>query len=376
MGPKKESRLDRRISAAAARESAQAPAQGAGKADKTADATKATKTVKAVEKTAAGKTATDKNKAVEKSPALQKAEPLDQPKAPRRSMRDRIEMLKRIAAKIHDDELVDRAAALTYYGFLAVFPTLLLAVSVLGLLSDSATTKVLDNVQKLAPGSVRNILHTAITQVRASHSTGGTLAVAGVLGALWSASGYVGAFIRASNVVYDTREQRPVWKTTPLRIGLTVLMMVTSMISVVIVVFTGPLADDTAKLVGLGGTAVTIWSIAKWPVLVLLMAAMIVLLFWAAPDVRGRRALFRKTSNQSGRRFHWISPGSALAVVLWLILSTLFAAYIANFASYNKTYGTVAGVIVFLLWLWLSNLAILVGLEFDADLARESAGEQ
>jgi membrane protein len=374
MGPKKESRLDRRISAAkAARESAEAAAQGAGKAEKTADTTRATKVA---DKGAADKTAADKAKAVEKSQPLQKAKPLDQPKAPQRSMRDRIEMLKRIAAKIHDDELVDRAAALTYYGFLAVFPTLLLAVSVLGLLSASATTTVLDNVQKLAPGSLRNILHTAITQVRASHSTGGTLAAAGVLGALWSASGYVGAFIRASNVVYDTREQRPMWKTTPLRLGLTILMMVTSMISIVIVVFTGPLAAKTATILGLGDTAVTIWSIVKWPVLVLLVAAMIVLLFWAAPDVRGRRALFRNTPNPSGRRFHWLSPGSALAVVLWLILSTLFAAYIANFASYNQTYGTVAGVIVFLLWLWLSNLAILVGLEFDADLAREiSDGE-
>lgn len=374
MGPKKESRLDRRISAAkAAWESAEAAAQGAGKAEKTADTTRATKVA---DKGAADKTAADKTKAVEKSQPLQKAKPLDQPKAPQRSMRDRIEMLKRIAAKIHDDELVDRAAALTYYGFLAVFPTLLLAVSVLGLLSASATTTVLDNVQKLAPGSLRNILHTAITQVRASHSTGGTLAAAGVLGALWSASGYVGAFIRASNVVYDTREQRPMWKTTPLRLGLTILMMVTSMISIVIVVFTGPLAAKTATILGLGDTAVTIWSIVKWPVLVLLVAAMIVLLFWAAPDVRGRRALFRNTPNPSGRRFHWLSPGSALAVVLWLILSTLFAAYIANFASYNQTYGTVAGVIVFLLWLWLSNLAILVGLEFDADLAREiSNGE-
>ena len=338
MGRKKESRLDRRISAAkAALEPAEAAGQGA-----------------------------DKPAAAGKAKAVEKAKP------PQRSMRDRIDMLKRIAGKVHDDELVDRAAALTYYGFLAVFPTLLLAVSVLGLLSASAANTVLDNVQKLAPGSVRNILHTAITQVRASRSTGGTLAVAGVLGALWSASGYVGAFIRASNVVYNTREQRPMWKTTPLRIGLTILMMLTSMISVVIVVFTGPLAERTTEILGLGHTALTVWSIAKWPVLVLLVAAMIVLLFWAAPDVHNRRSLFRATPNATGRRFHWLSPGSALAVVLWLILSTLFAAYIANFASYNKTYGTVAGVIVFLLWLWLSNLAILVGLEFDADLAREA----
>ncbi|GAA1996961.1 YihY/virulence factor BrkB family protein [Catenulispora subtropica] len=276
----------------------------------------------------------------------------------RRSARGWMSVLKHAGAASREDELLDRAAALTYYGFLAVFPTLLLAVSVLGLISSSAANTVLDNVQKLAPGSLRDVLRTAITQVRAGRNTGGTLAIAGVAGALWSASGYVGAFIRASNVVYDAREKRPVWKTTPLRIGLTLLMMVTSTISVVIVVFTGPLAERTAEIIGLGHTALTVWSILKWPILVLLVAAMIVLLFWAAPSIRGRR-------------FHWISPGSALAVILWLILSGVFAAYIANFASYNKTYGTVAGVIVFLLWLWLSNLAILLGLEFDAQLARE-----
>ena len=139
------------------------------------------------------------------------------------------------------------------------------------------------------------------------------------------------------------------------------LMMITSMISVLIVVFTGPLAPKTAQIVGLGRTAYTVWSIVKWPVLVLLVAAMIVLLFWAAPRIH------------EDRRFQWITPGSVLAVVLWLILSTGFAMYIANFASYNKTYGTVAGVIVFLLWLWLSNLAILLGLEFDVEVARERA---
>jgi membrane protein len=280
--------------------------------------------------------------------------------SPPMSARSWLEVVKRTAKEFHADELLDRAAALTYYGFLAVFPTLLLAVSVLGLVGSSAVNTVLDNVQKLAPGSLRDVLRTAVTQVQAGRSTGGTLAVAGVAGALWSASSYVGAFIRASNVVYGVRERRPMWRTTPLRLGLTLLMMVTSMISVVIVVFTGPLAARAADILGLGHTALTVWSIAKWPVLVLLVAGMIVLLFWAAPNVHGRP-------------FRWISPGSTLAVVLWLILSGGFAAYVANFASYNKTYGTVAGVIIFLLWLWLSNLAILLGLVFDSELARERA---
>lgn len=271
-------------------------------------------------------------------------------------------VLKRTAKEFQDDQLSDRAAALTYFGVLAVFPALLVGVAVLGLLGQSATDTVLDNVQKLAPGSLRDLLHTAVTQVRADRGASGALAVVGLLFALWSASGYIAAFIRASNVVYDIREGRPVWKTTPLRLGLTLLLMLLLLASAVIVVFTGPLARRAGDVLGLGDTALTVWSIVKWPVLVVLVAFMIALLYWAAPNVRDRG-------------FRWISPGSVLAVLLWLVLSGGFAAYVANFGSYNKTYGTVAGVIVFLVWLWLSNLAILLGLEFDAELARERAIE-
>ncbi len=271
-------------------------------------------------------------------------------------------VLKRTGREFLDDELPDRAAALTYYGVLAMFPALLVLVSMLGLIGTSATKAVLDNLQKLAPGSARDILHTAVGQLQASRGTGGVLAVVGLAGSLWSASGYIAAFIRAGNAVYDIREGRPVWKTLPLRVGLTLLMMVLLMASAVIVVFTGPLAERAGEVLGLGHTAVTVWAIAKWPVLVVLVSFMIALLYWAAPNVRGRG-------------FRWVSPGSVLAVLLWLVLSGGFAAYVANFGSYNKTYGTLAGVIVFLVWLWLSNLAILLGLEFDAELARERAIE-
>ncbi|GAA1987019.1 YihY/virulence factor BrkB family protein [Catenulispora subtropica] len=271
-------------------------------------------------------------------------------------------VFKRTVKEFRDDELPDRAAALTYYGVLAVFPALLVVVSILGLLGASATNTLLDNVQKLAPGSLRDLLHTAVTQVRASRGIGGTLAVVGLAGALWSASGYIAAFIRAANAVYDIREGRPAWKITPLRVGLTLLMMVLLLASAVIVVFTGPVAQRAGDVLGLGHTALLVWGIAKWPVLVVLVAFMIALLYWAAPNVRDRG-------------FRWISPGSVLAVLLWLALSGGFAVYVANFGSYNRTYGTVAGVIVFLVWLWLSNLAILLGLEFDAELARERAIE-
>jgi membrane protein len=269
-------------------------------------------------------------------------------------------VLRGTAKEFMDDELPDRAAALTYYGVLALFPALLVLVSLLGVAGESATRQVLDNVQQLAPGSVRTILHQAVQQLRHSGGTGGVLAVVGLLGALWSASGYIGAFIRASNAVYDVREGRPVWKVTPLRLGLTIVMMVLLAVSALIVVFTGPLAEQAGKALGIGSAALTAWSIAKWPVLVLLVVLMIAILYWAAPNVRGRG-------------FRWVSPGSFLAVVIWIIASAGFALYVANFASYNKTYGTLAGVIVFLVWLWISNLAILLGLEFDAELARQRA---
>ena len=273
-----------------------------------------------------------------------------------------LSVLKRTGREFLDDELPDRAAALTYRAVLAVFPALLVLVSVLGLLGPSAINTVLDNLRRLAPGSARQILNTAVTQLQASRSIGGVVAVVGLAGAVWSASSYIAAFIRASNAVYDIREGRPVWKITPLRLGLTVLMMLLLLASALIVVFTGPLARRAGDVLGLGHVAVTAWSIGKWPVLVVLVAVMIAVLYWAAPNVRGRG-------------FRWVSPGSLLAVALWLALSAGFAVYVANFGAYNKTYGTLAGVIIFLVWLWLSNLAILLGLEFDAELTRERAIE-
>ncbi|CAL9340630.1 hypothetical protein SUDANB38_00261 [Streptomyces sp. enrichment culture] len=186
------------------------------------------------------------------------------------------------------------------------------------------------------------------------------MAAVGLLAALWSASGYVAAFIRTANAVYDLPEGRPVWKLTPLRVGLTVVLMVLLAASSVIVVFTGPLARRAGEVIGAGDAAVTVWGIAKWPVLVVLVMLMLALLYWRAPNVRGLG-------------FRWLSPGSVAAVLLWLLASGGFALYVANFGSYNKTYGALAGVVVFLVWLWLSNLAVLLGLELNAELARQRA---
>ncbi|MFD4573949.1 YihY/virulence factor BrkB family protein [Streptomyces sp. NPDC058417] len=269
-------------------------------------------------------------------------------------------VLKGTVKEFQDDELTDRAAALTYYGVLSLFPALLVLVSLLGIAGKSATDEVLKNLQKLAPGSARDIISDAVTQLQGRGGIGSLMAVVGIVLAVWSASGYVAAFIRSANAVYDMPEGRPVWKVLPVRVGVTVVLLVLAVVSAVIVVFTGELARRAGSVLGIGDTALTVWSIAKWPVLVVLVTLMIALLYWASPNVKGRG-------------WRWITPGSVVALVIWLLASAGFAFYVANFASYNKTYGTLAGVIVFLVWLWISNIALLLGLEFDAELARQRA---
>ncbi|MGV9455050.1 YihY/virulence factor BrkB family protein [Streptomyces sp. NPDC003635] len=267
-------------------------------------------------------------------------------------------VLKGTVKEFKKDELTDRAAALTYYSILALFPALLALISLLGVVGQSATQQVLDNIQKLAPGAAQDVLRNAVQQMQGKAGIGSVMAIVGFLLAIWAASGYVAAFIRTANAVYDVPEGRPVWKVLPVRVGVTVVLMVLAVITAVIVVFTGSLAKQAGSALGVGDTALTVWSIAKWPVLVLLVMIMIALLYWATP-------------NAKVRGFRWITPGSFLALVIWLIASAGFAFYVANFASYNKTYGTFAGVIIFLVWLWITNLAILLGLEFDAELARQ-----
>ncbi|MEU5659211.1 YihY/virulence factor BrkB family protein [Streptomyces sp. NPDC047737] len=269
-------------------------------------------------------------------------------------------VLRRTLKEFKRDELADRAAALTYYSILALFPALLVLVSLLGIAGKETTRTVLDNIQKLAPGAARDVLGNAVTQLQSSSGTGWAMAIVGLLAALWSASGYVAAFIRTSNAVYDLPEGRPVWKVLPVRVGLTLVLMVLACVSALIVVLSGSLARQLGTTLGIGDTAMTVWSIVKWPVLVVLVSMILAILYWAAP-------------NAKGRGFKFVSLGSLLALLIWMVVSAGFAFYVANFGSYNKTYGALAGVIIFLVWLWITNLAILLGLEFDAEMDRERA---
>ncbi|MFD0055907.1 YihY/virulence factor BrkB family protein [Streptomyces sp. NPDC127168] len=270
-------------------------------------------------------------------------------------------VLKRTVKEFKADALTDWAAALTYYGILALFPAALALLSIVGLMGKSAIQPLIDNVASLAPGAVGDILTAMLEQLGGGQGKAGVALVIGIVLALWSASGYVAAFMRAANSVYDIGEGRPAWKTLPTRLGITVAVIVLLALTAVGVVVTGPLARKAGDVLGLGSTFVTVWNIAKWPVMIILVSLAIALLYWAAPNVK--------------RRFRWVSPGSLIAVLIWIIASVAFAFYVANFSSYSKTYGTFAGIIIFLVWLWITNIAILLGLEFNAEMERQRAIE-
>jgi membrane protein len=268
-----------------------------------------------------------------------------------------VEVAKRTVKEFQQDNLTDWAAALTYYAVLAIFPALIVLVSLIGLIGESATKPLIDNLGQVAPGPAQQIFTDAILNIQNSQGTAGAAAIVGLATALWAASGYVGAFMRASNTIYEVEEGRPIWTSVPVRVGVTLALVVFSVLIAVGVVFTGGLAKEAGNLLGLGDTAVTIWSYAKWPVLLVLVSLMFAILYWAAPNVK-----------QPG--FRWISPGGIFAVLVWVVASLAFAFYVANFGSYNKTYGALGGVVTFLVWLWVSNVAVLLGAEFNAELER------
>jgi membrane protein len=268
--------------------------------------------------------------------------------------------LKRTVTAFRDDNLTDWAGALTYYAVLAIFPALIVLVSALGLIGKSATQPLIDNLETVAPGPAQEILTSAIENIQDSQGTAGLVFAIGLVVAIWSASGYVAAFMRASTSIYGVDEGRPIWKTLPVRVGLTVLLMLLTAASAIGVTVSGGLAKEVGNLIGVGDTAVDVWNIAKWPVLLLLVSLLFAVLYWAAPNVR-----------HPG--FRWITPGGVLAVIGWVIASVAFSFYVSNFGSYNKTYGALAGPIVFLIWLWISNVMILLGAEFNSELERDTS---
>jgi membrane protein len=268
--------------------------------------------------------------------------------------------LKRAFKEFSEDNGTDWAAAMTYYALLALFPALIALVSIVGFVFDpqqitSALTKV---ISQLGPSSAVDTFKGPIESVTSNKGASGIIGIVGIVLALSSASGYVGAFMRASNIAYEVDEGRPIYKLRPLQMLVTLVLMLLLTLGAVSVVLTGPVADAVGSAVGLGDTAVTVWNIAKWPVLLAIFALMVAILYYAGPNAKLRGG------------FKFVSPGSLFAVVVWIIASALFAFYVANFGSYNKTYGTLGGVVVFLVWIWLTNVVLLLGNQLNAERER------
>jgi membrane protein len=271
----------------------------------------------------------------------------------------RLATVKRTFTEFSEDNMTDWAAALTYYGLLSLFPALIALVSIIGLVADPATTtqKITQIVSQLSPGTASKTFAGPIQSITAHRGTAGVLLVVSLATALWSASGYVGAFMRAANVIYETPEGRPFWKLRPLQVLVTLVMILLMALVALALALSGPIVKIVAQPLGIGNTAVQVWNYGKWPVLIVVVITMFSVLYYAAPNVKLRG-------------FRWVTPGVVLALVVWLLASAGFALYVANFGSYDKTYGTLGGFVVFLVWMWITNVSLLLGMEVNAERER------
>ena len=271
----------------------------------------------------------------------------------------RFAILKRTVKEFQEDNLSDWAAALTYYGLLSLFPALIALVSILGLFGDpeKTTQTITDMVTQLGPQSAADTFAGPVESITSNRGAAGILFFVGFGLALWSASGYVGAFMRAANIVYETPEGRPFWKLRPLQLLVTLVMILLLAAVLLGLVLTGPVVSAVAGPLGIGSTAQTVFNIAKWPIMLIAVILMFAVLFHAAPNVK-----------LPG--FKWVTPGAILALVVWIVVSVAFAFYVANFGSYDKTYGALGGVVILLMWMWLTNVALLLGMELNAERER------
>jgi membrane protein len=267
--------------------------------------------------------------------------------------------LKRTALGFKQDKLNHWGAALTYYAVLSLFPAIIVLVSLVGLFADpERVTKVLtDTVSQLGPSTAADTFQGPIESLTGSRGTAGIMLLVGVVSALWAASGYVSAFADASNSIYDVEEARPFWKLKPFQLAVTFVVIMLAAVVALALVLTGPVVGALGGSLGISDTALTVWRFAKWPVLILLVVAIFGVLYYTSPNAK-----------LSG--IHWVTPGALVALAVWIVASLLFALYVSKFGSYDKTYGTLGGVVVFLIWLWVTNMAILLGAEFNSETER------
>jgi membrane protein len=267
-------------------------------------------------------------------------------------------VLRKTYREFGDDHCTDLAAGLTYYAVLSLFPAAIALISLLGVVGQGSTSvdKVVEVLRPLVSADTLATVQPALEHIAASQSAGIGL-VLGLAGALWSASGYVGAFGRAMNTVYEIDEGRPFWKLRPWTILVTLVAILLVACVLAMLIVSGPLADSIGDVIGLGSQAVAVWNIAKWPAIALFVVLIVAMLYYATPNVRQPR-------------FRWLSVGAFVAIVVWIIASVAFAFYVGTFGSYDKTYGSLAGAIAGLLWLWITNVALLFGAELDSELER------
>ncbi|WP_316289031.1 YihY/virulence factor BrkB family protein [Clavibacter michiganensis] len=266
--------------------------------------------------------------------------------------------LRKTVREFGSDQCTDIAASLTYYAVLSLFPALIAIISLLGVFGQGqqTVTAVLDLLRGFAPADALALIEPILTGFVESPAAGFAL-VSGIVLAIWSASGYVGAFTRAMNRIYEIPEGRPFLKLKPMQLAVTLIGIVILLVCALIIAISGPVTDAIGEALGLGPTVQIVWSIAKWPVLAFAIVLLIAILYYATP-------------NAKQPKFRWMSVGAAIALVVLVVASVGFAFYVTEFSSYAKSYGALAGVVVFLLWLWIANLALLFGAEFDAELER------
>jgi membrane protein len=275
---------------------------------------------------------------------------------PRRTWKD---TLRRTVKEFKADKLNHWAAALTYYAILSLFPALLVMVSLVGVFADpERVTKVLtDTVSEMGPATAAQTFQSPIESITSSRGTAGIMLIVGVIGALWASSGYVSAFADASNTIYEVEEGRPFYKLKPLQLAVTFVLILLAAMVALALVLSGPIVGALGSSLGISDTVLTVWRFAKWPAMVLL----VLIIFWT---------LYYTSPNARPTGVTWVTGGAVLAVILWVVASIALAFYAANFGSYDKTYGTLGGVVVFLVWLWVTNIAILLGAEFNAETER------
>lgn len=257
------------------------------------------------------------------------------------------------------DRCLDFAASLTYWSLLAMFPALVMVVALVGLVAtgQAAVDAIVETVAELAPAQAAGAIETRIREVTEQRSGTGALLSVGAIGALWTASAYLRSFTRAANAVHEVVESRPAYRLVPLQLALTVLGLLIASVVVAALVVSGPVARAVGSAIGAGDLAVATWEVVKWPVLLVLALVLLSLLFWVAPDV-------------PRPRLRWLAVGGLATVVIAAVASAGFGIYVANLGTYDVTYGALGAVIVFLVWLFLVNCAVLLGVEINAELQR------